>query len=365
MSSQLVSFPTRRSWVVMPLRALACSFTFALLSITVVGTLFEFFLGGCFPTDYHTSIVYCAPTGRNDRAAILSRTVSGAEQPTRFHLWLFDPARAQLPIRLPWSHSKASCVACLPNTDQIVIGGWDGSIHVAGLIDPDRSPSLLGRHSDGTISLQCSADGRYLVSRSHASLQAWDLASQKLLWQQAARELTCHAIDPRSARVLAGKYDGSLQEWELRSGAPVRDVLPQPYGHVGDLKFHADGRLLLAAGRSSGVFPGELHLLPWPPAANGPTSDSSPWRCSWIRRSAFSPDFTYLVTTSELCDSWLDVWDVHSRERVATLRGHRQFVLGAIFSSARRLLSWSADGTLCIWDIPEAQLRDVVTLPAG
>jgi hypothetical protein len=218
MPSPPVALLTGRSWVVMPLRALVCSLAFALLSIAVVGTLFEFFVGGCFPVDYHTSVIYCAPTGRNDRAVILSRTASGVELPTRFHLWLYDPARTQSPLRLPWSRSKPSCVACLPNTNQFVVGGWDGSIHLADLTDPDRSPSLLGRHSDGTISLQCSADGRYLVSRSNASLRAWDLVSQK-----TALASKCSRTDlPRHRSAVNTRGCWTARWLPTRMGSQVR-----------------------------------------------------------------------------------------------------------------------------------------------
>ena len=346
-------------------RALVCSLAFVVASTAVVGVIFEIFAGGSFRNRDITAIISCATTGEDGEAAILSRTVFGNGQPTQYRLWLYEPNRAPLTAFMPQMQSSPSCLASIRGSQRIVIGSWDGAIYLADLKKPDEQPLLLGRHLDGgMMSLQCSSNGRYLASRTARSLRAWDLISCRLIWEHAAHEITCHAIDPDSRCVVSGRYDGRIEEWNLETGAAVRAVaIQRSGGAICDVDFHVDGRLLATVAKSGGISRGEAHLLHWPPEDGSWTPENTPWRCGWARRSSFSPDCAYLVTTSEVSESLLDVWDVRSRQRLGTLQGHQQFVLGTAFSSEGRLLSWSADGTVRVWDVARQRLLDVIKLP--
>src|SRR5437762_2685888 len=180
-------------WVVMPVRALAGSLAVVVASIAVVGAILEFLVGGSFEALEETSIIRCASSGVDGRALFLSRTVFRDGEATRYRLWMYDSGCEQSPVPLPWTQSRPSCLAWIPGTQRIVVGGWDGSIHLADLTQPEQPPRLVGRHVDGGVmSLQCSADGRYLASRTDRSLRAWDLASENLLWDHPAGKMVCH-----------------------------------------------------------------------------------------------------------------------------------------------------------------------------
>jgi len=347
--------------VVMSLKALVWSFVFVGISAAFVGAIVEFFVEREWSDE--SSIVQCASTGDGDRIVILARTLLGEERPTRYRLWLYDPAQAARPVNLPWTSSKPCCIACIPGTERIAVGGWDGSIHLAETTVPSQPPDLLGRHLDGgVISIKCSADGRYLASQSASSLRVWDLVSNELLWDHVATDMTCHAIDASSGSVLSGHSNGRIEAWELRSGETLRTKpIRLNRGSVCDVKFHVDGSLLVTVAGAYGVYAESL-LLRWQP-------DDNHWRhdftfpCGLARVSVISPDCACIVTTSEVDQSSLDVWEVHSGRRLGMLVGHRQMVLGAVFSSNRFLVSWSTDGTIRIWDVANQSAVNVVVLP--
>jgi len=67
-----------------------------------------------------------------------------------------------------------------------------------------------------------------------------------------------------------------------------------------------------------------------------------------------------LVLSSGRVLSWswdgsLRLWDVQSGECVSTLEGHTKGVLGALELSSGRVLSWSADDSLRLWDAESGQ----------
>src|ERR1041384_2055004 len=115
-------FRATQPLVVMLLKALVWSFVFVGIAAAFMGAIFEFFAVGEWSGE--TSIVQCASTGEGGRVVILSRTVVlGEERPTRYRLWLYDYARASLPVTLPWTSSKPCCIACIPGTERIAVGG--------------------------------------------------------------------------------------------------------------------------------------------------------------------------------------------------------------------------------------------------
>jgi WD40 repeat protein len=71
---------------------------------------------------------------------------------------------------------------------------------------------------------------------------------------------------------------------------------------------------------------------------------------------AFSPDGTRLATACQ--DNTIRLWDIATREEVAELRGHTDYVHAVAFSpDGTRLASASGDYTVRIWDTLPAQVR--------
>jgi WD40 repeat protein len=264
---------------------------------------------------------------------------------------------------LPWTWSKPSCIACISGTEQIAVGGWDGAIHVAETTDLDRPPYFLGQHADGgAISIDCSADGKYVASRSAGSLRVWDLASKELLWDHVATDMTCHAIDSASESVISGHYDRRIEAWNLKSGESLwTKPIRFNRGTVRHVRIPVDGSLLVTLGSTHGENSESLLLRRQPDKNNWKDEFTLP--CGLPRVCVISPDCGCVVTTSEADGSLLDVWEVRSGKRLGTLLGHRQMVLGAVFSSNRLLVTWSSDGTVRVWDVANQSVLNVVVLP--
>jgi WD40 repeat protein len=71
---------------------------------------------------------------------------------------------------------------------------------------------------------------------------------------------------------------------------------------------------------------------------------------------AFSPDGTRLAAACR--DNTIRLWDVATREAVAELRGHADYVHAVAFSpDGTRLVSGSGDFTVRIWDTVSPQRR--------
>ena len=75
-----------------------------------------------------------------------------------------------------------------------------------------------------------------------------------------------------------------------------------------------------------------------------------------VHGAAFSPDGARLATGCH--DNTVRLWDVATRQQVAELRGHTDFVHAVAFSpDGTRLVSGSGDKTVRIWDTLPVQER--------
>ncbi|MBC8481939.1 MAG: WD40 repeat domain-containing protein [Planctomycetes bacterium] len=138
---------------------------------------------------------------------------------------------------------------------------------------------------------------------------------------------------------LFARVSYAQAEWDISTKPLARLGM----GSVNDIKFSPDGRYL-AVGGSIGIWLYDATVLPPKPITllEGHTKG--------VTSISFSPDGSLLASGSD--DNTIRLWNVESRESIATLEGHTDDVNSVSFSPDGSLLaSGSNDGTIKLWDV--------------
>jgi WD40 repeat protein len=149
-----------------------------------------------------------------------------------------------------------------------------------------------------------------IVSRpfgGEAALAAWDVNTQKQLWQQPVERGADqdggglpYAISPDGSAIAAGGFRGQLQVFEMRDGSQRFSI------------------------KSTEEIPMSV---------------------------AFSPDNSTIATSAGYSDSVIRLWDAHTGKAIGSLEGHRGWVSGLVFTpDGKLLISSAADQTIRLWD---------------
>jgi WD40 repeat protein len=150
-------------------------------------------------------------------------------------------------------------------------------------------------------------------------------------------------------RLLASVHGtGRLVLWDAESPStvPVRVLLFEA-GTLISVRFSPDGEAV-AAGAKEGA------VLVWDPNRDEPPHTILPHGTSWVTALAFSPDGKTLVSGG---GEHVKLWDLTSKEEIATLDGHEGIVVSAAFSPDGKILATSGGhwspvfGELMIWDV--------------
>jgi hypothetical protein len=169
------------------------------------------------------------------------------------------------------------------------------------------------------------------------------------------------SISPDGTLISSGGITGNI--WNIRTKENVTK-LPKAWSEHASfvsLTFSPDGSQLASGG------PGRRIKL-WDTGAGKNIATFSE-RKSWnrlagkdadlIRPVAFSPAGTLLA--SAITDANLRLWDVETRQNIATLQGHEKAIYSVTFSPAGQLLaSGGSDSSIKLWDVETR--RNIATL---
>ena len=190
--------------------------------------------------------------------------------------------------------------------------GGDGTIGTIGLWDVQTGElhHVLGRHYSLLTCMAFSPDGKTLASASRDSeIIFWDIPTLQRrlsITTQHTKVVSSVAFSPDGETLMSGSLDQTLRLWDPHTGK-----------HKAALQYPAE-----------------------------------------VTSVAFSPDSrTLAVAWDEWTNSQVQLLDTETLQPIETLVGHTESVTDLTFSpDSRTLVSGSYDGTILLWDMPDAEV---------
>jgi tRNA A-37 threonylcarbamoyl transferase component Bud32 len=267
---------------------------------------------------------------------------------------------SQVPLRatLRGHEGPVWSVAFAPDGRLLATGSDDATLRFWDAAT-GREQAVLSGPSSAVLAVAFAHSGKFLLSGdSDGTLSLWDVATR-----QQGPALPHHSgnvrrlvISPDDGTVAVGGGSQGVELWDLDSRT-VRRTLSGHHGSVLAIAFAPDGRTL-----ATGDATGHVHL--WDP-------DSGAERASFVgdplgvRALAFLPDSRTLASAGT-GDKDVKLWNVDTRERVATLSGYENPGLNlAVSRDGRLLATGSRDGIVKVWDVPAARLLASVQAHQG
>ncbi|WP_335159658.1 NB-ARC domain-containing protein [Nostoc sp.] len=205
------------------------------------------------------------------------------------------------------------------------------------------------QNSDRIRSIAFSHDGQILASGSvDCNIKLWNVRTGQCFetlqghtnWVQSV------SFSPDGEILASGSDDQTLRLWNVYTGECIR-VLE---GHTMRIWSVAFSPLLPSQGQFGGLL-----------ASGGDDKTVRLWdlqtgECckilvndDWIRSVAFSPDGKILGCAC--VNHTVEIWDVHTGQRLIILQGHNNWVRSVTFSSDGTLFSGSQDGAIKQWNV--------------
>ncbi len=263
---------------------------------------------------------------------------------------VWDAATGRQVLLLSGHTSWVYRAAFSPDATRIVTAGGDGTARVWDAITGKPLYTLSG-HTDAIYSVAFSPDGTRIVTASNdRTARVWDATSgQSLLVLRGHRDVVHDAVfSPDGTRVVTASDDQTARVWDVTTG---RMLSSWHEAGVAGAAYSTDGRYVLTTGWNAAAHTDwSATARLWDARANRVlftlTGHTKP-----IDSMAFSLDNRRVATAS--MDGSVNVWDILSRRRIATLRAPAP-VDSVIFSDdgarVATALGSNAD-TAYVWDL--------------
>ena len=256
------------------------------------------------------------------------------------------------------SYVRSVCFS--PDGKYLVAGAEDKTVKIWDIKTGALKHSLYGHELD-IYSLDFSHDNRLLVSGSgDGKAKIWNMETGKCEFTLGNDEIgpkegvTSVAISPDGRTVAAGSLDCVVRLWDVQTGK----FLESFKGHddsVYSVAFSPDGKTL-----ASGSLDKTLKLWDVSGRANGSSSSSlqqQHYRCiatlsghrDYVLSVAFSPDGKWLISGSK--DRSVQFWDPRSNVLHLMLQGHKNSVISVALSPQQQVFATgSGDFRARVWE---------------
>jgi WD40 repeat protein len=259
----------------------------------------------------------------------------------------------------PWLVEQSVFEAVFtPDSKLLAVGTGDeqagGEVWLWDLNRDERRARRKG-HPASVTSLAITADGHTLAAANSldkgkaGEVKLWDLGTckERLAFQEKSGLISSLAFTPDGKVLVLGSADKGVKLLDVATGKLLA-VFKGHTDRVTSVAISPDGKTLASGSRDKTVRLWEM--------ATGKTRHTLRG-ADHVFSVAFSPDGNWLASGSGTFKAGeVKLWDVSSGHELATVEGHRAFVLSLAFKANGRILaSGCMDGAVRLWDLTPLQ----------
>ena len=191
------------------------------------------------------------------------------------------------------------------------------------------------------------------------SISLWNLQNESKITLRGHRDtVNSVAYSPNGKTLASGGDDWTLRLWDTTRGentATLKHVVDRTKYAVTAVAFSPDGQILATAA---------IHIKLW--NLRNQAEIATLRRDNYVRALDFSSDGRFLAAGDQGGPRNVKVWDVSTRQAVASMQADSKAVYSVVFSPDDRLLASAGyDGIIKLWTVSDWNLQGTLHSPGG